>query len=308
MPKNLSLSLKLQAVQEHFGIVFSCIYSLCVFQTMTDSRDIMKALLMINVYNTFGSKWKKWLVRLYRIVIIALITEEVIMGLAVFNYKRCDNAKGCPVIEKCAIEMGVPIGQGAVYYDNERSKVMLDSIKCEAHECKSQVCVRDCADCFTYCDTFAQKSRAEEAIHISESVYRNDNGIIDRYNAEETTDYVRIKPEECYRYVMDSSTLVILEITANSGCCSSYDSIQIWNIMPKDIYYKYYKKTILYEEKDIIMVEADFQLNELPALLFYYDGKEIGRITGIYRHCEKESEKKLREKTATILSPYNSFI
>lgn len=230
------------------------------------------------------------------------------MGVVVFNYKRCDNARMCPVIEKCALEMNVPYGEGAVYFDEDKSRIRVDTQKCSNHNCKTQVCVKDCADCFTYTYNSAQKWWAEQEIHKTERVYKDGNQIADRFNAEDTTLHARISPEECYKYVCESRGLLILEIAANSVCCSAYDSIQLLKILDKNIYHKYYRKVVLYNEKDIIRIEGEFKINELPALVFFFNGERIGLISGIYRHCEDNSEELLKNKISKILLPLKQHL
>lgn len=224
------------------------------------------------------------------------------MGWIVFNSKRCDHAKGCPVISSCAKTMGVPAGEGAVYFDETENKVKVNAEKCHQFECYSHDCMKDCIDCFSYAATETDQWWALEQIH--KSADDETFTIIDRYNSGFVTPFSKIEIENAYEYIKRSEGLCILEITSEVGCCSAHDSIPIVKLLQKSVYEKYYKKIVVLNEQQAIQAESLFQINELPVMLFFYKNEQIGRITGIYRNCEVWLHEQLQNKINSILRPY----
>ena len=222
------------------------------------------------------------------------------MGSAVFNYKRCDNAQECPVVIHCEDEMSCEKGKAAVYYDPISKQIVLNEDLCASHKCKSRICTSDCADCFSYAETEVEHWWEIEQVRMTELDPRYDKK--DRFNSEMTSAFAKLQPDQCFDYIQSQEGLAVLEITSNAGCCSAYDSIQILDILPSDIYYRYYRKTVLYTEQDIIMIEGLFHINELPALLFFYNRRMVGKILGIYRNCEPYSIKLLKDRISGFLS------
>lgn len=227
------------------------------------------------------------------------------MGSAVFNFKRCDNAPECPVITHCEEEMACAKGKAAVYYDEPTRKIVLNEDLCASHKCKSRICTSDCADCFSYAETAVEHWWEIEQIRMTELDPRYDKK--DRFNSEMTSAFAKLQPDECYSYIQSQDGLAVLEITSNAGCCSAYDSIQILDILPSDVYYRYYRKTVLYTEDEIIKIESLFHINELPALLIFYNHEMIGKILGIYRNCEPYSISLLKKRVKEFLSSIDSI-
>lgn len=220
------------------------------------------------------------------------------MGWIIFNNKRCDNATDCPVLYECQKETDSPLK--AVYFEEATQSIKLDAQRCNLDNCKTKICTKICPDCFSFANTENEYWWAIEKVRQTDWL----NFKVDRYNSEGTTPFAKIEPKKCKEIVASSKGLFILEITSVVGCCSAYDSIPIPEIIPEILYQRYYKKTVVYNEADIEALESYFEINELPALLFYYDGKMIGKIMGIYRSCEPLSKILLRKKILSILQPY----
>ena len=224
------------------------------------------------------------------------------MGWIVFNSKRCDHAKGCPVITSCAKAMGVPVGEGAVYYDETEGKVKVNAEACNRFECYSRDCMRDCIDCFSYAATETDRWWALEQIY--KSTDDESFTIIDRYNSGYVTAFKQIEIDDACDYIKAMGSLCILEITSLVSCCSAHDSIPIVELIPNTIYERYYKKVVVNDEQQAIKAESLFGIDELPVMLFFFKNERIGKITGIYRNCEVWVHDQLKEKINSILRPY----
>lgn len=223
------------------------------------------------------------------------------MGTIVFNYKRCDNARGCPAMLDCQRD-----GKAVIYYDEDDKKIKVDSQRCMESNCESKICVKDCTDCFTFVESEMERWWAEEEIQKTESIY--DEGIKDRYNSEDVTSFSRISLEECEALLGMSKSLLIMEVTSSVGCCSAYDSIKITDILPLSLYNQYYKKIVVKNEDETMQTEQILGVSELPAMVFYFQKRKIGSILGIYRQCEINSIRLLRKKIKEILLPYEQFV
>lgn len=224
------------------------------------------------------------------------------MGWIVFNSKRCDHAPGCPVITSCAKSLGVSDGSGAVYFDKIEGKVKVNAEMCNQFDCYSRNCIQECIDCFSYAATETDRWWALEQIYKSDD--NETFSIIDRYNSGFVTPFAKIEIDDAYRYIDVLEGLCVLEITSEVGCCSAHDSIPIVELIPKDVYEKYYKKIVVFNEEQATKVESLFLVNELPVILFYYKNKCIGKITGVYRSCEVWLHDQLKGKINMILRPY----
>ena len=221
------------------------------------------------------------------------------MGCVVFNYKCCDHAKGCPAIQRCEQEIGCTPGKAAIYYDENTKKIVVDELRCTSHMCKSRVCTIECPKCFTYAENQIEKWWAIEKVRETINTER-----CDRYNSEFTISNSRLSFNESLTFINGYNGLAILEITGVASCIGESDCIPIQDIIPFLVYQNCYKKVVLRDENEVTQIEEKYGINELPALLFFFNGEVKGKILGIYRYCEIESIKFLKVKVKSIISPY----
>ena len=195
------------------------------------------------------------------------------------NFKICDNAKECNGVAECPTQ--------ALTWDDKNKAIVIDNSKCIS--CK--ICEKACmvnAIKVARDDEEYQKYKKE----IEEDSRKVADLYLDRYGAQPILPAFLISPDKFEEEVEQSAKLVVAELFEADGIMCMLKSIPI-NSLFKEINIKYRK------------VEADeelkkkYEIIKLPALLFFKDGKMLGKIEGYFENSEKE---KLKAKIGKILA------
>lgn len=187
---------------------------------------------------------------------------------AIINFKICDNIEECDGIKVCPT--------GALSWD-VKNTLVIDNSKCiSCGKCESV--------CLVGAIKVAKDNKEFEKIKKEfEKDKRKINDLfIDRYGARSIVPAFLLQQKDFDDIVLASQGITVVELfNEKLSECLIY-SIPIKELF-KGIDIKYRKMEM--EDKKIL---ADFKIKELPALLFFKDGKMIGKIEGYYNNRQKK--------------------
>jgi len=193
------------------------------------------------------------------------------------NFKICDNAPECGGIEACKT--------GALSWDNNTKTIKIDNDKCI-----------NCGLCEKSCPVSAiQVARNENEYRKKEKEIEDDpreiaDLYLDRYGAQPILP-VFLAEKEDFVIEKKSNMLTAIELFSSDSIMCMLRSIPIKELF-RGIEIKYRK------------IEADTELtkqlkiSELPALIFFKDGQELGRVEGYF---ENNQLKTIKDKIDKIL-------
>lgn len=194
------------------------------------------------------------------------------------NFKICDNAKECYGIEVCST--------GAFHWDKKNKTIAVNESKCIL-----------CGKCEKACEVGAIRvAKTDEEFkkikkEIDEDPRKASDLFVDRYGAEPVHPAYLVPKKEFRMQILDSTKLVALELfNSDSINCLLY-SIPVKELF-KGMDLKYRKM----EVKESFLKK--YKVKKLPSLLFFRNGKLVGKIEGYF---DEKKEKKLKKKIGKIL-------
>jgi NAD-dependent dihydropyrimidine dehydrogenase PreA subunit len=196
------------------------------------------------------------------------------------NWKICDNSVDCNGIGTCPV--------GAFQWNTEKKTLFIDIKKCT-----------NCGACKTCCPVGAIRfAKTEEEVKKIQKEIDNDprtvsDLFVDRFGATPTHPAFLIPQNNFKTKMLDSTKLCVAEFFKDNTIKCLIKSIPIKELFPNsDV--KYRKVKI---ENDSILKE--YEITTLPALLFFRDGKLIGKIEEYYEVGQTEV---LKNKISEIIS------
>ncbi len=184
------------------------------------------------------------------------------------NFKICDNSKDCGGIEICPTH--------AFYWDDEMSSIAIDNEKCT----NCELCVKECpVDAIKVAKTDEEflkfKKEIEEDSRIISDLF------IDRYGAQPVHPGFLISQDKFNIQILECSKLAAVEFFNDDSIMCLLYSIPIKELFEgMDIKYR---KILLTDDS----IAVKYNLDELPALLFFKDGNYIGKICGYFEDSQK---------------------
>ena len=187
----------------------------------------------------------------------------------IINYKMCDNAKECGGVEVCP--------NRAIFWNIEEQKLKTDNSKCNS-----------CGLCETMCPVHAimvSKNDAEFRKHkkeIEDDPRTIADLFLDRYGAQPILPAFLIEEDQFEKFALMDHGRIAIEVFKNDSIECMLHSIPIKELLKggKINYKKVEAKTNKLREK--------YKIETLPAILFFENGKSIGRIEGYYADNKKE--------------------
>jgi Fe-S-cluster-containing hydrogenase component 2 len=199
------------------------------------------------------------------------------MGV-ILNKKICDNAEECSGIVACPT--------GALYWDAEKEKVAIDNSKCVDCDLCEKACGVGALRVF---HNEAEKKKIEE--EIIKDTRKVSDLFVDKYGAmpmkNSSFDILYGFEQE----VLKANKVAVVEMFEDDSIECLLKAIPI-----KELFADYDVKFIKTEITDEI--KEKYQVEKLPSLLFFENGKLIGKIEGFY---EAEKKEILLDKIKEIL-------
>jgi len=190
------------------------------------------------------------------------------------NFKICDNSPDCLGVEACPTK--------ALYFDKEKKSLIIDNSKCI-----------NCEKCITACEVnairFAKDDKALTKIQeeIDNDPRKVSDLYVDRYGAEPQAKEFFCSNEKFGIQILQSTKPTIVECFDEESIHCLIQSIPIKDLLGESnvVYRKFAVEEPEFKEKYLI--------KELPCLLFFNEGKLVGKIEGFY---PAEAKEKLVEK------------
>ena len=193
------------------------------------------------------------------------------------NFKICDNSKDCNGIAVCPIK--------AFYWDEEKKTIAVDETKCIS-----------CGKCEESCPVNAIRvARNEKEFkkikkEIDEDPRKISDLFVDRYGATSVSPAFLISPDKFEIQILESTKPAVVEFFKNSSIKCLLNSIPIKELINIDVKYR---KVDLSNNDSLL---EKYEIKQLPSLLFFNNGKLIGKIEGYYKTgSEKELKKRVDE-------------
>jgi len=185
------------------------------------------------------------------------------------NFKICDNSPDCLGIVECPTK--------AFYFDKENKTLVIDNSKCI-----------DCEKCVPVCEVgaikFAKDNNELEKVQkeIDDDPRQQSDLLVDRYGGEPQANEFFCPNEKFDIQILQATKPAVVE-------CFDEESIHclVYSIPTKE----------LFEGKDIVYrkfaiddkkFKTQYNIEKLPALLFFVDGLLKGKIEGYYSIDDKE--------------------
>ncbi len=200
------------------------------------------------------------------------------MGV-ILNKKICDNAEECSGIVACPT--------GALYWDTEKEEVAIDNSKCV-----------DCDLCEKACGVGALRvfHSEEEKKKIEEDIANDPRKVSDLFVDKYGAMPMKNSPFDILygfeQEILKAGKIAVVEVFSDDSIECLLHSIPI-----KELFSDYdikFRKTEITKE-----IKERYQVEKLPSLLFFENGKLIGKIEGFY---EVEKKKVLLDKIKEILN------
>lgn len=192
---------------------------------------------------------------------------------ALINFKICDNSEDCSGIEVCPT--------GAFYWNEKNKTIAVDNSKCVS-----------CGKCEKACPVDAIKvARNEEEYRkikkeISKDSRKVSDLFVDRYGAQPIHPGFLIPQNKFDVQILRSTKLAVVELFNKSSIMCLLHSIPVKEFF-EGVDVKYRKMKI----EDNSLLEK-YNVKKIPALLFFNDGKLMGKIEGYYESGEDEEIKR----------------
>ncbi|VVB74431.1 Sulfite reductase, dissimilatory-type subunit beta [uncultured archaeon] len=195
------------------------------------------------------------------------------------NFKICDNAEECNGIASCPT--------GALSWDSKKKTIKIDNSKCVS----CGVCVPTCmVGAIKVAKNEKEYSKLKKEIDADKR--KVSDLFTDRYGAQPLHKAFLIDEDKFEKEVLHYHKIAVAELFNENSIICLYCSIPIKELFDgKNIKYR----KVGLEGNSLL---KQFDVSKLPALLFFNDGKLIGKIEGAF---EPEKKAEIDSKIKSIL-------
>jgi thioredoxin 1 len=195
------------------------------------------------------------------------------------NFKICDNSKDCNGIAVCPTH--------AIAWNEKNKALKIDNSKCIS-----------CGKCEESCPVDAIRVARNEQEYkkikkeIDEDPRKVSDLFIDRYGAASISPAFLISPDKFEVQILESTKPAVVEFFKNSSIKCLLYSIPIKELLKIDVKYR---KVNLSNDDSLL---KKYGIKQIPSLLFFNNGKLVGKIEGYYKI---ENLKELKKKVEDII-------
>lgn len=196
-------------------------------------------------------------------------------GRVLINDKICDHAPECSGIEVCS--------EGALFWDEKEEKVSYNPEICiDCGVCADE----DNGGCPVGAIRFAQSDEEYDKIkkEIEEDIRTIEELQVERYGATPIDNPTLIKDFDLLLKIYSDVSVFLVELYSDDTINCMLYSIKVEDIKDAINHPVKYIKIQLDDISDF----KHFDINELPSLLVYNQGKFLGKIEGYYGEFKKE--------------------
>jgi len=184
------------------------------------------------------------------------------------NFKICDNAQECGGINVCPT--------GALYWDEESKHIAINNKKCIS--CGK--CVSECpVNAIFVAKNVTEHKKIQQEIDLDDR--KRTDLFVDRYGAQPIQVAFLISENDFKKEVLESEKIIAVEFFSEESIMCLLKSIPIKELF-KEYLIEYRKMKVSQELID------EYVIRELPALLFFKEGKLLGKIEGYFEKSKKE--------------------
>jgi NAD-dependent dihydropyrimidine dehydrogenase PreA subunit len=196
------------------------------------------------------------------------------------NFKICDNAKECGGIEVCPT--------GALSWDEKNQTIKIDNSKCTScHACEKA--------CEVHAISVAENDEEYTRLkkEIDDDTRKISDLMIDKYGSQPVFLSNLIDKNEFKTQVLDYNKLVVAEFFNDDSVQCLLKSIPIKQLFDSvDIKYR---KVKLSDDS----LQEKYDIKNLPALVFFRNGKLLGKIEGYFTTKQLDEVKEKVNKIIT---------
>jgi len=197
------------------------------------------------------------------------------------NFKICDNAKECNGVAVCKT--------GALSWDDKKKTIIIDNSKCTSCGLCEGSCMVDAIKVAKNKNEYDKLKK-----EIDEDTRKASDLFVDRYGATPIHPAFLISEDKFKTEVVESHKTTVAELFSDESIMCLLSSITIRELFDK--YDIKYRKVKLNNNSEIL---KKYKIKKLPSLLFFKEGKLIGKIEGYF---EENTKKEIEGKIKKILS------
>lgn len=184
------------------------------------------------------------------------------------NFKICDNAQECNGITACK--------NGALAWDDAKETIVIDNSKCTS--CGTCVCCPVNAIMVARDDAEYEKLKKE----ISDDPRRRSDLYIDRYGAQPIHPGFLTKPKDFPAQILRARGIAAAEFFSDDSVRCMLHSIPVKKLLNEKIKFRKVKVAAGHP------LLRKLGIKKLPALVFFRDGKLLGKIEGYFTTAETD--------------------
>ena len=186
------------------------------------------------------------------------------------NFKVCDNSPDCTGIQDCPT--------GALYWDEEKRTIAFNEDDCTLCGVCEDACL---VDAIRVASTDEEYQRIKK--EIDEDPRKVTDLFVDRYGAQPIQEAFLAQQDKFDIQILQSTKLTAVEVFNDDSIECLISSIPVKELLEKIPHDLTYRKL---EITDSSLLES-YDVQELPALLFFNNGTLLNKIEGYYDTTRK---------------------
>lgn len=214
----------------------------------------------------------------------------------IFNFKICDNAKGCNGIPVCPVK--------AISWDEKQRTLIVDNSKCTSCDSCAKACPVPGAILVARTEEEFEKLKEQ----VEDEPRTRTNLLKDRYGVAPTDQNLVVTMKNFDEEVLETDRIVIVDFWDEPHMKCRIFSIPLESMIPKKVVLSEIMKNKKLKNMKFKFRKIDAQknpeiakrynVNTIPTLMIFFKGNSLGRVEGYYKI---EDEEKLRKDVEDII-------